>query len=253
MNILFVDDDNINQEMISLMLSQRGFEVTSASNGKEAVDAVKNGTYDLVLMDVNMPVMDGIQATKIIRSWEDGNANTPIIALTAAEMVSNVQECIQAGMNDFVSKPFSVQQLVNVIDSVFENNAKNSNDRSLQPETNNITKMVVLDTESALMNCNNDIIIYKKMLREFLNTLPEKEDKIFTGISSGESDDALRLVHNLKGVSATLGAMKFSRAAAQLERSFELGDSTVIDTSLRNLRDQIAELKIQLDLYLNGI
>jgi len=253
MHILFVDDDNINQEMISLMLSQRGFEVTTASNGKEAVDAVKNGIYDLVLMDVHMPVMDGIQATKIIRSWEDGNRNIPIIALTAAEVVAKIQECIQAGMNDFISKPFSVGQLVNVIDSVFDKNAENSVDHGEKPDNSKFTKLVVLDTETALMNCNDDIIIYKKMLREFLNTLPKKADRIFTGLSNGESDDALRLVHNLKGVSATLGAMKFSHAAAQLERSFELGDDTVIETSLNNFRDQIAELNIKLDVYLNAI
>lgn len=253
MNILFVDDDNINQEMISLMLSQRGFEVTSASNGKEAVDAVKNGTYDLVLMDVNMPVMDGIQATKIIRSWEDGNANTPIIALTAAEMVSNVQECIQAGMNDFVSKPFSVQQLVNVIDSIFEKNGKNFDDRDVHQKRSNKTILMVLDTQTALENCDNDIIIYKKMLREFKKTLSEKTDKIFSGLAGGEKDDALRLVHNLKGVSATLGAMKFSHAASQLERSYELGDVEMIKSSLQYFHDQIAKLISQVEVFLNEI
>jgi two-component system sensor histidine kinase/response regulator len=253
MNILYVDDDNINQELISLMLSQRGFEVTTASNGKEAVDAVKIGAYDVVLMDVQMPVMDGIEATKIIRAWEDGNRITPIIALTAAEMVANVKECIQAGMNDFVSKPFNVQQLVNVIDSIFEKNAKNYDVPVAQPESSKKPELVVLDTKIGLINCNNDIMIYKKMLREFLNTLPEKTEKIFAGVNDGETDVALRLLHNLKGVSATLGAMKFSHAASQLESSFMLGDVDVIGTNLQNFRDQISLLKSQVEMYLNAI
>jgi CheY-like chemotaxis protein/HPt (histidine-containing phosphotransfer) domain-containing protein len=227
--------------------------VTTASNGREAIDAVINGAYDIVLMDVQMPVMDGIQATKIIRATADGKRDTPIIALTAAEMVSNVQECIQAGMNDFVSKPFSVQQLVNVIESIFEKNAKNFEDPAAKLDSNSRPKLLVLDTETALINCNNDIIIYKRMLREFMNTLPEKSDKISIDLAGGEKDGASRLVHNLKGVSATLGAMKFSQAAAQLESAIELGDGDAIGKKLQNFRDQITLLKSQVETYLNEI
>ena len=254
MKILYVDDDNINQEMITLMLCQKGFEIETASNGQEAVEAVRNGAYDLVLMDVQMPVMDGIEATKIIRSWEEGNHSTPIIALTASDMVSNIHECVQAGMNDFVSKPFSVQQLLNVIDSILKDDAVALEANETQLITSgNGQKMVTLDTEIGLTNCNNDIMLYKKFLREFTKTLPEKTDKIFNGFSSGKRDFALRLVHNLKGVSATLGALKFSRAAAQLEHPFKPDDVAVIEHSLQYFRDQTTELQIHIDKYLDGI
>jgi len=253
MKILYVDDENINQEMITLMLFQRGFEIETASNGQEAVEAVRNGTYDLVLMDVQMPVMDGIEATKIIRSWEDGNHNTPIIALTANDMVSSIHECVQAGMNDFVSKPFSVQQLLNVINSILKDDAVALDANQVQHTSISGQKMVTLDTETGLMNCNNDIMLYKKFLREFTNALPEKTDKIYKNLSSGKTDYALRLVHNLKGVSATLGAMKFSHAAAQLEHPFEPDDVTLNEHSLQYFRDQTTELQIQIDKYLDGI
>jgi len=253
MKILYVDDDNINQEMITLMLFQRGFEIETASNGQEAVEAVRNGTYDLVLMDVQMPVMDGIEATKIIRSWEDGNHNTPIIALTANDMVSSIHECVQAGMNDFVSKPFSVQQLLNVINSILKDDAVALDVNKVQHTSISEQKMVTLDTETGLMNCNNDIILYKKFLREFVNALPEKTDKIYKNLSSGNTGYALRLVHNLKGVSATLGAMKFSHAAAQLEHSIEPDGVAIIELSLKYFRDQTTELQIHIDKYLDGI
>jgi len=253
MKILYVDGDNINQEMITLMLFQRGYEIETASNGQEAVEAVRNENYDLVLMDVQMPVMDGLEATKIIRNWEDGNHNTPIVALTASDMVSSIHECINAGMNDFVSKPFSVQQLLNVIDSVLKDDTKTLEENEEQSTIGSGQKLVTLDTETGLMNCNNDIMLYKKFLREFTNTLSEKAGKIFTGFSSGNTDYALRLVHNLKGVSATLGAMKFSHAAVKVELSFRSDDVSVIEHSLQYFRDQISELQIYIDKYINGI
>lgn len=251
MKILFVDDDNISQEMMSLMLSQRGYKVVTASNGLEAVEAVNKDSFDLILMDIQMPVMDGIEACKLIRNRSDSKRNIPIVALTASEMVASVRECIDAGMNDFVSKPFSVQQLFHIIQSLLDDGTIPSVQDGDTTETDDTRELPVLNTQIALMNCGNDVVQYQRLLREFMSTLPEKVDKVHVSFSNGTRDYAMRLLHNLKGVSATLGAMKMSYAAGQLERSCDSDDLEVIDSDFQYLNSTVEEFFTQVDVLLN--
>jgi CheY-like chemotaxis protein/nitrogen-specific signal transduction histidine kinase len=105
--ILVVDDNAINQEIALSLLSEIGYAVTVASDGRQAIDAWKSDHYDAILMDVQMPVLDGIQATREIRSLEGGKRHIPIIAMTASAMSGDQQACLAAGMDDYVSKPFT--------------------------------------------------------------------------------------------------------------------------------------------------
>jgi CheY-like chemotaxis protein len=116
---LVVDDHPINQKVVQTMLDMLGYEVAIATNGQEAVDAIKREVFELVLMDVQMPVMDGLQATKEIRalapeSYGD-KSKTPIVAVTANAMVGDDRRCLDAGMDDYLAKPLQKQELLRVL------------------------------------------------------------------------------------------------------------------------------------------
>ena len=109
--ILVVDDNHINQLLAKAILDQNGFKVDLANNGHEAVEALRNAHYDCVLMDIQMPVLDGFEATKEIRELPGERKNTPIIAMTANVMDGDRERCIDAGMDDYLAKPIDAEQL----------------------------------------------------------------------------------------------------------------------------------------------
>lgn len=115
--ILLAEDDLTNQFVAKTMLEKRGFSVSCANNGLEACEMVAARTYDLVLMDVSMPEMDGIEATMQIRKTSLGKSQVPIIAMTAHNMNEVQERCLEAGMNDFVAKPVSGSALTDKINS----------------------------------------------------------------------------------------------------------------------------------------
>jgi len=114
-SILLVEDNKLNQTVVKFILKRYGYLIDVANNGLEAVDMYKEGNYDFILMDVMMPEMDGLEATKIIREIENGQEHIPIIALTADIMVANEEKCIENGMDAHLSKPFDVDHLFKVL------------------------------------------------------------------------------------------------------------------------------------------
>ncbi|MCY1636247.1 MULTISPECIES: response regulator [Marinifilum] len=114
-SILLVEDNKLNQTVVKFTLKRYGYLIDVANNGLEAVDMYKEGNYDFILMDVMMPEMDGLEATKIIREIENGQERIPIIALTADIMVANEEKCIENGMDAHLSKPFDVDHLFKVL------------------------------------------------------------------------------------------------------------------------------------------
>jgi len=115
---LIVEDQPINTEILRRMLVKAGFAVTLAGNGHEAVEICKATSFDLILMDVQMPIMDGIQATRTIRALDNHRDTTPIIAVTAHALSDEVQTCLSAGMNAHISKPYRFETLMGTIQEV---------------------------------------------------------------------------------------------------------------------------------------
>ncbi|MDQ2179413.1 response regulator [Marinifilum sp. D714] len=114
-SILLVEDNKLNQTVVKFTLKRYGYLIDVANNGLEAVDMYKERNYDFILMDVMMPEMDGLEATKIIREIENGQEHIPIIALTADIMVANEEKCLENGMDAHLSKPFDVDHLFKVL------------------------------------------------------------------------------------------------------------------------------------------
>jgi two-component system sensor histidine kinase/response regulator len=127
-SILLAEDNIINQKLAVHVLENRGHKVTVANSGKEALEELERGTFDLVLMDVQMPEMDGFQATAAIRSREAGTGvRLPIVAMTAHAMAGDRERCLQAGMDDYVSKPLKPIDLFQTIDRAIENSRRRAN------------------------------------------------------------------------------------------------------------------------------
>ena len=121
-NILLVDDNLINQKIVILSLKNLVKNIDVASNGKEAIEKYKSGRYDLILMDVQMPVMDGIIAARKIREIEaESDSSIPIIAITANALSGDRENCLAVGMNDYISKPFQMDILVQKMKYLLEN------------------------------------------------------------------------------------------------------------------------------------
>jgi len=114
--ILLVDDDELTRRMMGLVMSNKGYDLDTAANGIEAIEAVQSQSYDIVLMDLQMPLMDGFEATAEIRNWEADSRHTPIVALTAMLYGDEKQRCLNSGMDDCILKPFSMEMLFNLIE-----------------------------------------------------------------------------------------------------------------------------------------
>jgi two-component system sensor histidine kinase/response regulator len=121
LRILVAEDNRVNQTLARRLLEKQGHTVTIASNGREAVKAFEEGGFDLILMDVQMPELDGMEATEAIRKLEVGRSRTPIIALTAHAMASDRERCLAAGMDGFVSKPIQTGELMLAMAQLCEN------------------------------------------------------------------------------------------------------------------------------------
>lgn len=111
MKILVVDDDDLNRHMMKILLGRAGYKVDLACNGLEALDAVKYHQYHMVLMDLQMPIMDGVEASRRIRDWEKGGSRTFIVALTASYLPGEGHILYEAGIDNYISKPFEVEQI----------------------------------------------------------------------------------------------------------------------------------------------
>lgn len=240
--ILLVDDDCLNQRMMSLVLSEGDYLYDKAFNGVEALEAIKSQKFDLILMDLQMPIMDGYEATKRIRAWEAGNGYIPIIALTAMIFDEDRQLCLAAGMDDCIVKPFDTAELYRIIDSYIEK-AANPGMRQSEPGVKFEDENSLLDIDAALPRFGNDIQIYQEFLLEFLQSLPEKIGRFRGMFASGDFQSLSKDSHNLKGVAASLGAMKLSASAAKLNQQSRSGESNSIAETLEECDRAILSLK----------
>jgi len=220
--ILLVEDNAMNQEVASEILGCAGAAVDIANNGKEAVSAVKSSAYDIILMDLQMPVMGGYEATKNIR-LDDKLKDLPIIAMTAHAMQGVKEECIAAGMNDYISKPIEPEHLFAVIKKWAKRTGggKRPAKAAVAPEKQ---EAIVLpksgfgvDIESGLGRLNGNRKLYRKLLLDFSKNYTSSPDDLHRLLQQGNLEDARRLAHTLKGVAGNISAYDIQAIAAEIE------------------------------------
>jgi len=229
--LLLVEDNEINQQVAKEILEGAGLNITLASNGQEAVDAVKENNYDAVLMDVQMPVMDGYTATREIRNLKSEIRNVPIIAMTAHAMAGDEDKSLQAGMNGHVTKPIDPDQLFStlqkwikpsdkrvqvqqpkVIDKTAEDVESISEEEKL-PES-----LAGFDLSDGLKRLQGNKRLYRKLLLNFGTDYCESTNDIRTALDAKDFERAHSLVHNIKGLAGNLAATRLQTAAVNLEK-----------------------------------
>jgi PAS domain S-box-containing protein len=223
--VLLVEDNVLNQEVATEILRSAGAVVAIANNGKEAVDAVNTNCYDVVLMDLQMPIMGGYEATQLIRT-DKKNKNLPIIAMTAHAMQGVKAECIAAGMNDYVSKPIHPKYLFSAIKNWVKPSAANSGqqkNKTVEIVCENISSIELpqsisgIDIEAGLDRLNGNRKLYRKLLIDFSENYSSFAEDIKTDMEQGNIEEARRLAHTLKGVAGNISAYDIQNIAAELE------------------------------------
>ena len=236
LHILLVEDNPINRRIIKEMLESFQIEVRSAHNGEDALKSLEAFDYDAVLMDVQMPEMDGFEVTRRIRQYPR-HQNLAIIALTAYAGKGFREKCLAAGMDDYVTKPIDFQQLVSKL-SLHLNAKKTEPSEELLLERSADKKnqidisenFPVIDESSALERMGGRRQLYLSVLKEFYNEYKDISEMIKNAQQKGDSDFIRRTAHTVKGLAANIGADALKSAAEALEVKCKKGDD-VIDSS----------------------
>ncbi|CAK0781772.1 two-component system, cell cycle response regulator DivK [Gammaproteobacteria bacterium] len=221
--ILLVEDNEINQQVATEFLQLMGLRVTIAGDGHQAIIALQREPFDLVLMDLQMPEMDGFEATRIIRG-EEAWHKLPIIAMTAAAMSQDRERCLAAGMNEHISKPIDPQQLTNMLlawlphhefpDEVeIPKNIIKSSAPLLLPDS-----LPGFDLNRGLALLGGKQQLWRNLAQRFGEDFAKVKEELATHLAKGEMEEARKLVHRLRGVVGNLGAMELYQAASELER-----------------------------------
>jgi two-component system sensor histidine kinase/response regulator len=257
-NVLLVEDNELNQQVATEILKGMGMSVAVANNGKNALDAMAAATYDLVLMDVQMPVMGGYEATRLLRN-DKNYADIPIIAMTAHAMHGAKEECLEAGMNDYISKPIDPDQLYTVIARWITPQATDQIPSPIpQDSVHHLPESLSgIDIKTGLQRLNGNESLYARLLFDFHDKYSSAIEDIHHALDQEDFETAVRFVHTLKGVAGNLSIPGVYGAARNIEDTMvekykgsklEIDQLLVtLDHELLLVNQSLNELKINLD------
>jgi two-component system sensor histidine kinase/response regulator len=256
--VLLTEDNPLNQQVACELLAEVGVVVKVAGNGRIAVEMAQAEAFDAILMDMQMPEMDGLDATRTLQALPDWN-NTPIIAMTANAMTADRRSCLEAGMVDFVAKPIEPHKLFSTLlrwtrKSAAQNNA--DADTSVPTWTRASASLSMLppsidglDVDAGMRRVLGRPDRYLALLKNFVTEQGDAVPRIRLALDQGKKKEALRAAHTLKGLAGTIGAHALHDAAYMLESAIEedtaeqqLPDvSLVLHALLQELRRVFAE------------
>jgi PAS domain S-box-containing protein len=249
--VLLVEDNELNQQVAMELLAEGGLVVELAENGEAAVRMVGDKEYGAVLMDMQMPVMDGITATREIRK-EGRFARLPIIAMTANAMAGDREQCLEAGMNDHVAKPIDPELLFATLmrwiapsQAVTAAPAVSSPPPATAPAENGdpLAAIPGLDVATALKRVLNKRSMYERLLRQFAGEQAGAVDKVRAELAAGDRAGAERSAHSLKGMAGTLGAGELQERAARLEQALKQGlPAAEVESAAGQAEEELARL-----------
>ena len=262
--VLVVEDNTTNQKVALNILDKFGFRADAVADGQEAVNSFKTIPYDIILMDVQMPVLDGIGATKEIRTLEKkspsgqrkGSDRIAIIAMTANAMKGDRERCLEAGMDDYLAKPVNPEELwaklikwLPVDKKAVNTIQKDKNDRAVsanaQAKADGLTEW--FDIKGALHRAMGDASFLKMMLDEFRQQKESYLENILAAFASHDADKMKTVAHTLKGAAANLGLLRISEAALLLENLGRAGNLTEASDVFKQLKDHYQQLDQHID------
>ena len=253
--ILLADDNVTNQEVALGMLAQIGLSADVVGDGVQALDAIDSICYDLVLMDVRMPILDGLEATRRIRSAELRLKNKesdppvsrlPIIAMTAGALNGDREKCFEAGMDDYISKPISPQSLVRALDKWLPQIVPGGShivDHPEIPAAPSAGSPKVLNMDAFLARLKGNKPLARKILDGFMGDAARQLQLLSESIATGDIHEIEDNAHRIKGASACVGGEAMSAVALGIEKAANAGDLTAIDLRLADLDSQFADLR----------
>jgi two-component system, sensor histidine kinase and response regulator len=254
--VLLVDDNEINQEVARQLLESVGLKPDIAGDGREAVRLAASGCYDMILMDMQMPVMDGLEATRLIRELPHCR-ELPIIAMTANVFAEDRERCLNIGMNDFLAKPFDPQALFLILtrwipaETGLLHSAGSAGEAQVP-----MTKLRPrhLDIHAGLRNFANHQINYQRMLQRFLTLHIGDAGKINAALKAEDAATAQRLAHSLKGIAGTLGLSALFIQAEHLERALKKQEEAAkTEAQIAHLDELLSIAAEEIMHYLNQL
>jgi len=241
--ILLAEDNPVNQKLAMRILEKRGHTVAAAGNGELALEALEKMRFDLVLMDVEMPVMNGIETTRAIREREkQSGGHIPIIAVTAHAMKSDMERCLAAGMDAYLSKPIKGEDLIMTIDRFAPSHVCEQPPRAPAPSpTETIDLPVLMD------RMGGDGSLLKEIIGIFLAECPTYLDEINSAFTRWDPEALEKAAHRLKGAVANFAAAGAFEAAAELERIARSRDRDHATAAVENVRTEIERVCLRLE------
>ena len=238
--ILLAEDNFINQKVALRIMSEAGYKADAVMNGLQAVKAVEENRYDVILMDVQMPEMDGMTATRKIRELKSENRNVPIIAITAHALMGDKEKCLEAGMDDYLSKPIRSQVLIQKIDKWLnvQVDTKKAEDKSISLNKDVVFDFAHLDKMSA-----GDKEFEADLIETYLEDIVTRFHNLEAAIEENENTKVINEAHTIKGASYSVGARKVGDEAYGIELSCKLNDHSSALERLSKLKKAIEETK----------
>ncbi|MBP1910208.1 PAS domain S-box protein [Methanolobus bombayensis] len=242
--ILLVEDNVVNQHVAQSILQKLGITADVANNGLEAIEALETIAYDLVFMDIQMPEMDGLEASRHIRNEQSSviNHNVPIIAMTAHAMKGDEDKCIEAGMNDYLPKPVNLEALAQVIDKWTDQVSEEKHHENITDEENKDT--LIFDRRSFMENIMDDITMAREIIGIFQKNAPRQFDELKESVNKEEIENIIKNAHSLKGSSASVGGISLSNISAEIEKLAGSGEIDAVVEMLPELEKNY-ELLVQ--------
>ncbi|ETR69208.1 MAG: hypothetical protein OMM_04082 [Candidatus Magnetoglobus multicellularis str. Araruama] len=257
-HVLLVEDNEINLQVAQELLEGVGVRITAACNGKQAVAIVKQESFDAILMDIQMPEMDGYTATHHIRT-QFSLKDLPIIAMTANAMAGEREKCLSAGMNDHISKPVKPLNLFETlirwlrpdIDTDQIHDSLSQSNESPQ-ECDNVLNATIdgVDVQLGFDYMNKSKDLYLKTLNNFYNRFTDINAQIQAKLSSGKMQEAERLVHTFKSLAGSIGAKKLESISSALESAIQLRIDDNISSGLKDLAQEHKKVIPSLKMFL---
>jgi CheY-like chemotaxis protein/HPt (histidine-containing phosphotransfer) domain-containing protein len=247
--LLLVEDNSINQMVVTEMLQLPGITIDLANNGQEAIECIQKETYSAILMDVQMPGMDGLETTRIIRN-KLMLTDIPIIAMTAHAMYGDREKCLAAGMNDYIPKPVDRERLIAVLKLHLNTTPPDHDDvppplpGTMNPMETGTSTLPGIDLDEGLKRFGDSWIRYMKILTSFNTNFTDFSASVAKAIAASRPEDALIQAHSLKGTAGNISANRLYFAADAFEKALRTGSPADIENCFERVDD---ELKIVLE------
>jgi two-component system sensor histidine kinase/response regulator len=240
LHILLAEDNAVNQKLAIRLLEKRGHTVVVAANGRDALSALEKGFFDLVLMDVQMPEMDGLEATRLLRQKEkatETGVHQAVVAMTALAMKGDRERCLAAGMDGYLTKPIRPQELDEVLDHYRTRKSQDGASPAVQEVSDSREESVCMD--ELLERIDGDRSLLAELLAVLQETYPEQLRVARLAVATHDSATLQRVGHTLKGALGNLAAPIASALAGELETMGSSGTLAVAEGRVNALDDEV--------------